>query len=141
MLFSVFRGPVFLDSRRICLGSRQNSPVVDLGVTLFTELLAPLRLKTGGHWCPFWLIWFKNRGPWLTWWFNQLPGPSVSKRTPMPAGSGENPGRPRMDGCGYGSKLNSYPYRGFSLWFHLPRCHFGTLFLATATCLKQMGGP
>ena len=34
--------------------------------------------------CPFWLIWLKNRGPWFTWWFNQLPGPSIfPKRTPM----------------------------------------------------------
>ena len=38
------------------------------------------------HRCPFWLFWFKNRGPWFTWWFNQLPGPSISpKTTPMVA--------------------------------------------------------
>ena len=36
------------------------------------------------HGCPFWLIWSKNRGPWFTWNFNQLPGPSTfPKRTPM----------------------------------------------------------
>ena len=27
--------------------------------------------------CPFWLIWLKHRRPWFTWWFNQLPGPSI----------------------------------------------------------------
>ena len=34
--------------------------------------------------CPLWLIWFKDRGPWCTWWFKQLPGPSIfPKRTPI----------------------------------------------------------
>ena len=28
-----------------------------------------------------WLIWFEYRGPWFTWWFNQLPGPSIFPRT------------------------------------------------------------
>ena len=41
-------------------------------------------MKTRDHRCPFWLIWSKNRGPWLTWGFNQLPGSSTfPKRTPM----------------------------------------------------------
>ena len=31
---------------------------------------------------------------------------------------------------GYGSKLKSWGYAGFSLWFHLPSCHFGTTFLS-----------
>ena len=31
---------------------------------------------------------------------------------------------------GHGSKLKSWGYAGFSLWFHLPRCHFGTTFLS-----------
>ena len=31
---------------------------------------------------------------------------------------------------GFGSKLKSYGYAGFSLWFHLPRCHFGSIFLS-----------
>ena len=36
------------------------------------------------HRCPSWLILFKNRGPWFTWWSNQLPEPSIfPKRTPM----------------------------------------------------------
>ena len=36
------------------------------------------------HRCPFWLFCQKNRWPWFTWWFNHLPGPSISlKRTPM----------------------------------------------------------
>ena len=36
------------------------------------------------HRCPFWLVCSKNRGPWFTWWFNHLPGPSICpKRTPM----------------------------------------------------------
>ena len=35
-----------------------------------------------GHRCPFWLFWLKNRWHWFTWWFNHLPGPSISpKRT------------------------------------------------------------
>ena len=25
----------------------------------------------------------------------------------------------------YGSNLKSWAYAGFSVWFHLPRCHFG----------------
>ena len=33
----------------------------------------------------FWLIWSIDRGLWFTWWFKELPGPSIfSKRTPMP---------------------------------------------------------
>ena len=32
----------------------------------------------------------------------------------------------RKHGCG--SKLKSQGYAGFSLWFHLPWCHFGTCF-------------
>ena len=36
------------------------------------------------HRCPFWLIWFENRGPWFTWGVNQLPGPSIfPRRTPV----------------------------------------------------------
>ena len=36
------------------------------------------------HRCPFWLVWLKSRGPWFTWWFNLLPGPSMNEiRTPM----------------------------------------------------------
>ena len=31
---------------------------------------------------------------------------------------------------GYGSKLKSWGYAGFSLGLHLPRCHFGTTFLS-----------
>ena len=34
-------------------------------------------LETRPHRFPFWLIWFKNRGPWFAWGFNQLPGPST----------------------------------------------------------------
>ena len=30
----------------------------------------------------------------------------------------------------YGSKLKSYGYARFSLWFHSTRCHFGTTFLS-----------
>ena len=33
------------------------------------------------HRCPFWLFWSKKK---FTWWFNHVPGPSISpKRTPM----------------------------------------------------------
>ena len=37
----------------------------------------------------------QNRWPWFTWWFNHLPGPSISPtRTPMPVASrGGSPGR------------------------------------------------
>ena len=39
-----------------------------------------------GHRCPCWLIWLKHRGPWGTWWFNQLPGPAnCPQRIPMVA--------------------------------------------------------
>ena len=38
---------------------------------------------------------------------------------------------------GYGSKLQSWGYAGFSLWCHLPRCHFDTTFLSHS----QMGFP
>ena len=29
------------------------------------------------HRCPFWLVCLKYRGPWFTWWFHHLPGPSI----------------------------------------------------------------
>ena len=38
--------------------------------------------------------------------------------------------KPQLNLYGYGSKLKSWGYAGFSLWFHLPRCHFGTTFLS-----------
>ena len=31
---------------------------------------------------------------------------------------------------GGGSKFNSWGYAGFSLWFHLPRCHFWYIYLS-----------
>lgn len=37
---------------------------------------------------------------------------------------------------GYGSKLKS---AGFSLWFHIPRCHFGTTSLSRQMAFKQAG--
>ena len=33
--------------------------------------------KVCNHRCPLWLTWFKNRGPWFTWWFHQLPGKPI----------------------------------------------------------------
>ena len=32
------------------------------------------------HKCPFWLVLLKHRGPWCTWWFNHLPGPSIFQK-------------------------------------------------------------
>ena len=29
------------------------------------------------HRRPFGLAWLENRGPWFSWWFNHLPGPSI----------------------------------------------------------------
>ena len=36
----------------------------------------------------------------------------------------------RAEIYGYGSKSKSYGYAGVRLWLHLPRCHFGTIFLS-----------
>ena len=37
-----------------------------------------MAISAHAHRCPFWLIWFKIEGDsWFTWWFNQLPGPSM----------------------------------------------------------------
>ena len=37
--------------------------------------------QDGFHRCPFGLIWLKHRGPWLAWWFNELPRPSIFPET------------------------------------------------------------
>lgn len=37
---------------------------------------------------------------------------------------------PLLERYGCGSKFKSLGCKGFSLWFHLPRCHFGYLFLS-----------
>ena len=42
-------------------------------------------------------------------------------------------------GSGCGSKLKRLGYAGFSLWFHLPRCHFGTFIGATAKYFFSRG--
>ena len=41
----------------------------------------------------------------------------------------ENP-QNKIPPFGYGLKLKSWGDAGFGLWFHLPRCHFGTTFLS-----------
>ena len=43
----------------------------------------------------------------------------------------------RSNGCG--SKFKSQGYAGFSLWFHLPRCHFGSLFLSHSQMGRNSG--
>ena len=51
---------------------------------ILVERRVCLKISHPRHRRPFWWMWLKNRGSSFTWWFNQLPGPSIfPKGTPM----------------------------------------------------------
>ena len=82
------------------------------------------------HRCPFWLIGLKKRGRWFTWWFNQLPGPSIfPKRTPMVSQL------PRSHGLA--ARLAS----GCPFWPHLARSARGDLRVVAAIRAAQRRFP
>ena len=105
-------------------------------VCFFFLLLFPRAGGRGGWWAAFGMLFF-----WFLSWLlrmvvcSERTGKCLPERFAgikgfLAKGKAELLVSQFGQPCGCGSKLKSWRYSGSSLWFHLPRCHFGTTVLS-----------